>query len=243
MQRMDLRSPGDPKEFDPIAIYKIYSALRFPKPEQKFDREKFLAPYKTEFTSRSVKADLPPPEQHNADFLGGAIKGAAAGYLMLSLVFLALNEQSVSLATAISWMNTQLNPPRKGRPKKGELYIPRSTRLLIPLMKEFGSVAHLWAAAFYVAQAQEEESPELSESGGNFLPTTNEEIPKFLAHAEEILRLYKSIPLKQGIDPETKRILLNPAVIRDFWQFTVPNDMRLSRSLRARPLPSSSSGL
>jgi hypothetical protein len=255
MPVLDLREPKDRSKLKPHSHFELLAVMLSPGTDAGSQalRERIMDSVRREAGPHRARRGRLAAEKAKHHQAHGAARGGEAGYLYASLVQLAHQNIAPSLDAAIAVL-LRLLPPIMGGGQRAqqdrasnEEVLVRSPRLLRDLFREFGPVAHLWAAFLFDEQAAQDATRryQLAANGKKSMPKEDfldrfyerygiapvslAKLPKFLAYADAIQAKYLNIRFKDGAK--------NPAVIRHPWKVLIPDDLRVAVKIRVVPIP------
>lgn len=231
MPNFDLRERNHPTELDPLASFKTLSVMCFPS--DLAARERMIGFIQTETgSSQSRRSPFDNEEFRDAVRLHG-VRGGQVGSLLLTLIQLRMNGYEPSLRLAIELQNDAVLEAWTAEEKltwnvNSHLdHLPRGREIIMRNVRNYASVAHLWAAHIYSIQAREKPLPDDVPSW----PDTKEGFLNMLGYAEVFLKYGSRIPASKGKIGKSLIGSVKP------WQMQVPDNLKAYPIITAMPFP------
>ena len=227
MPTLDLREPADPSRLNPLAHFMVLAAML--SPNNKLRRVKIMDSVRCDLGIKPTRGRPLNEIQSIIVQTFGNGRGSEAGFMMAELVRLHNQGFAPTLSKSIKLIQAELPKTLTGgrneswQPHLFYEHLPRSPNKLKQIFVEFGPVAHLWAAKLHGAQtaAWHREQHHIEIHDG--LPSSIENLPKFLNRAGAIWQLYDKISILKRADA--------PTFIGHPWKFIVPEHLKVPESL------------
>jgi hypothetical protein len=164
MPVLDLRSSDDPRNIDELAVFKTVAVMCYP--HDLIRREKMLGTIRKETRVGKLRRSPFDSEEFGNAWKLGSLRGAQTGSLLLTMIQLRCHGYEPSFRLAIKLQRDTLLSPwtdekaRAWRPGSHFSHFPRHREIIMRNAREYGSVAHLWAAHLHSEQAVKNPLPE-----------------------------------------------------------------------------------